>query len=105
MSVDLENRDQALLSLNQTLLESVVVGDWDTYASLCATDLTCFEAETNCVLAEGLPFHKFYFDLPTAPPFKPVAGASDHGTSPHPLDRIRCSHPELHASDPEAQQW
>lgn len=65
--MDLDSRSQTLLSQNQALLESVVHGDWDTYASLCATDLTCFEAETNGVLAEGLPFHKFYFDLPTAP--------------------------------------
>jgi len=43
------------------------VRDWDTYASLCNTDLTCFEAETNGVLAEGLPFHQFYFELPGDP--------------------------------------
>jgi hypothetical protein len=62
-----EGRDQTLLKLNQTLLESVVRGDWDTYASLCSADLTCFETETNGVLCEGLPFHKFYFDLPSDP--------------------------------------
>jgi calcium/calmodulin-dependent protein kinase (CaM kinase) II len=67
VSSELKSRDQALLSLNQTLLESVARGDWDTYASLCSTDLTCFEAETNGVLAEGLPFHKFYFELPGDP--------------------------------------
>jgi len=68
VSVDLENRDQALLNLNQTLLESVVRGDWDAYASLCNADLTCFEAETNGVLAEGLPFHRFYFELTSDAP-------------------------------------
>ena len=67
MSLDLEERDQTLLGLNQTLLESVVRGDWATYASLCAADLTCFEAETNGVLAEGLPFHQYYFELPSDP--------------------------------------
>lgn len=67
MSLDHETRDQTLLNLNQTLLESVVRGDWDTYASLCSAELTCFEAETNGVLAEGLAFHKFYFDLPSDP--------------------------------------
>ncbi|WP_242036186.1 DUF4440 domain-containing protein [Cyanobium sp. FACHB-13342] len=61
------NRDQQLLALNQTLLDSVVRGDWDTYAGLCSANLTCFEAETNGVLGEGLPFHRFYFDLPSDP--------------------------------------
>lgn len=67
MSLDLESRNQAVLSLNQALLESVVHGDWHTYARLCSDDLTCFEAETNGVLAEGLPFHQYYFDLPSDP--------------------------------------
>ena len=67
MSLELDSRNQAVLNQNQALLESVVRGDWDTYASLCSTDLTCFEAETNGLLAEGLPFHKFYFDLPSDP--------------------------------------
>ena len=60
--------EQRLICLNQTLLESVVSGDWLTYASHCSVDLTCFEAETNGVLAEGLAFHRFYFDLPAAAP-------------------------------------
>jgi hypothetical protein len=68
-----ETNEQRLICLNQTLLESVVSGDWLTYASHCSVDLTCFEAETNGVLAEGLAFHRFYFDLPAAaasgPPF------------------------------------
>ena len=57
-------RDREILTLNQTLLESVARGDWSTYAELCSDDLTCFEAETNGVLAEGLPFHRYYFELP-----------------------------------------
>ena len=63
-----ETNEQRLICLNQTLLESVVSGDWLTYASHCSVDLTCFEAETNGVLAEGLAFHRFYFDLPAAAP-------------------------------------
>ena len=59
--------DQQLLALNQALLDSVVRGDWDAYAAHCSTDLTCFEAETNGILSEGLPFHRFYFDLPADP--------------------------------------
>ena len=60
----LTDRDRELLSLNQAMLESVVRGDWGTYASFCSDDLSCFEAETNGVLAEGLAFHRYYFELP-----------------------------------------
>ena len=60
--MSLSPRDQDILHLNQALLESVVRGDWQTYSSHCSQDLTCFEAETNGVLAEGLPFHQFYFE-------------------------------------------
>lgn len=60
----LTDRDREILQINQTMLESVVRGDWDTYASTCSQDLSCFEAETNGVLAEGLPFHRYYFELP-----------------------------------------
>lgn len=59
-----DTRNQEILELNQAMLESVVNGDWNTYASFCSPDLTCFEAETAGVLAEGLDFHRFYFDLP-----------------------------------------
>ncbi len=58
------DRDRDILSLNQAMLESVVKGDWSSYAAFCADDLSCFEAETNGVLAEGLPFHRYYFELP-----------------------------------------
>ncbi|MFN5222506.1 MAG: DUF4440 domain-containing protein [Cyanobacteriota bacterium] len=58
------SEEQALLNVNQQMLESVVSGDWTTYSSFCREDLTCFEAESNGSLAEGLAFHKFYFTLP-----------------------------------------
>lgn len=58
------SRDQEILALNQAMLESVVHGDWPTYAGLCSEDLSCFEAETNGTLAEGLAFHRYYFELP-----------------------------------------
>jgi hypothetical protein len=57
-------RDQEILALNQRMLESVVHGDWTSYASFCSPDLSCFEAETNGTLVEGLPFHRYYFELP-----------------------------------------
>lgn len=52
-----------LLTLNQRLLESIVGGDWETYAELCNPGLTAFEPEARGQLVEGMGFHKFYFDL------------------------------------------
>jgi calcium/calmodulin-dependent protein kinase (CaM kinase) II len=60
----LTDRDREILQINQAMLESVVHGDWETYANTCSEDLSCFEAETNGVLAEGLAFHRYYFELP-----------------------------------------
>lgn len=53
-----------LLQLSQRLLDVITSGDWDAYAALCAPDITCFEPEANGHLVAGLPFHKYYFDLP-----------------------------------------
>jgi calcium/calmodulin-dependent protein kinase (CaM kinase) II len=58
---------QELLDLNQKLLASIVSGDWKTYESLCDPSITCFEPEARGQLAIGMPFHKFYFDLPGSP--------------------------------------
>lgn len=52
-----------LLKLNQRLLESIVAGDWATYQELCDPSLTAIEAESHGLVIEGLPFHRFYFDL------------------------------------------
>lgn len=57
--------DQELIALNQKLLDSISNHDWETYASLVAEDLTCYEPQANGQLVEGLPFHKFYFDHPS----------------------------------------
>jgi len=76
------NRDEEILSLNQALLESVVRGDWQGYAAACSEDLSCFEAETNGLLVEGLPFHHFYFpctsDLGDQGPAPQVTMARPH---------------------------
>ena len=53
-----------LLDLSRKLLNSIDTGDWATYASMCDASITCFEPEALGHLVEGLPFHKFYFDLP-----------------------------------------
>ena len=57
------DRDQQILDINQTMLNSVVAGDWTTYSSYCSNDISCFEAETEGHLVEGLPFHQYYFNL------------------------------------------
>ncbi len=53
-----------LLQASLNLLKAIDAGDWATYASLCDEQITCFEPEANGHLVTGLPFHKFYFDLP-----------------------------------------
>lgn len=53
--------ENALLNLNQSLLDSIVQGDWETYAELCDPSLTCFEPEARGHVVEGLEFHQFYF--------------------------------------------
>jgi calcium/calmodulin-dependent protein kinase (CaM kinase) II len=52
-----------LLNLNQRLLDCIADGDWATYQELCDPTLTAVEPESHGQLVEGLPFHRFYFDL------------------------------------------
>ena len=54
---------EELLALTRRLLNSIMKGDWDTYAELCDPSLTAFEPEATGQLVVGLPFHKYYFDL------------------------------------------
>ena len=69
-----------LLELSQKLLHSIDTGDWATYASLCDASITCFEPEALGHLVTGMPFHKFYFDLPASAtkPAKQSSIASPH---------------------------
>lgn len=53
-----------LLQASRKLLAAIDAGDWKTYAALCDENITCFEPEADKHLVAGLPFHKFYFDLP-----------------------------------------
>lgn len=43
------------------LLRAIDESDWETYASLCEENLTCFEPEACGQLVGGLDFHKTYF--------------------------------------------
>jgi calcium/calmodulin-dependent protein kinase (CaM kinase) II len=69
-----------LLDLNQKLLVAIASGDWKTYESLCDPSITCFEPEARGNLVVGMPFHKYYFDLPGSPqkPAKQVTMSQPH---------------------------
>jgi Calcium/calmodulin dependent protein kinase II association domain len=54
---------QELLGLNQRLLDSIARADWKTYEELCDPSLSAFEPESRGQLVEGMPFHRFYFNL------------------------------------------
>ena len=71
---------QQLLDLNQKLLVAIVSGDWKTYESLCDSSITCFEPEARGQLVVGMPFHKYFFDLPGSPqkPAKVVTMSQPH---------------------------
>jgi calcium/calmodulin-dependent protein kinase (CaM kinase) II len=58
--------EQAVLEVSRRLLASIDAGDWKAYADLCDPQLTCFEPEALGNLVSGMPFHKFYFDLPSS---------------------------------------
>ena len=57
-------RDQEILAINQAMLESVAAGNWEHYSQVCSPEISCFEAESEGHLVEGLPFHRYYFELP-----------------------------------------
>lgn len=56
--------ESELLDLSHQLLKAIDAGDWGAYAKFCHDQITCFEPEAEGHLITGLPFHKFYFDLP-----------------------------------------
>ena len=56
--------EQSVLAVSASLLKAIDAGDWNTYAALCDESLTCFEPEASGHLVSGMPFHKYYFDLP-----------------------------------------
>lgn len=97
-------RDE-ILALNQRLLDSIVAGDWKTYTALCDDSLTAFEPEGRGHLIEGMPFHKFYFDLGGASGPRTTTMASPHvrflGDDAAVLSYVRLTQRLNAASSPE----
>lgn len=67
-----------LIALNAKLLQSIDSGDWAAYAALCDASISCFEPEACGQVITGMPFHKFYFDLPRGTTPKQSTMASPH---------------------------
>ncbi len=67
-----------LLSLNGKLLCAIDAGNWDAYAALCDETISCFEPEACGQVITGMPFHKFYFDLPKSNAPKQSTMANPH---------------------------
>ena len=76
---------QEIIDLTQSLLDSIVAGDWETYEKLCDSSLTCFEPEAEGHLVSGLGFHKFYFEIKPEPFADETDSSSSNTTisSPH----------------------
>jgi ketosteroid isomerase-like protein len=55
--------EQELLELTQQLLDSIASADWPTYERLCDPTLSAFEPEGRGQMIEGMPFHRYYFEL------------------------------------------
>jgi hypothetical protein len=52
-----------ILATNQLLLDAIAAGDWEAYAKLADSDMTCFEPEAaNLGLVRGLKFHQGLFE-------------------------------------------
>lgn len=58
-----EKSTEELLDLSKRLLDAIDAGDWDAYTGYCDPNLTAFEPEALGHLVEGMPFHRYYFEL------------------------------------------
>jgi hypothetical protein len=76
-----DQHEQQLLDLSQQLLDSIDQQDWDTYTRLCDPALTAFEPEGAGNLIQGMPFHKFYFEME-------ASGRPKQSTISSPLIRV-----------------
>ena len=55
--------EEQLIGLCQQVLDSIDRKDWDSYSQLCDPTLSAFEPEGRGHLIEGMPFHRFYFEM------------------------------------------
>ena len=78
-----QERDQEILAINQAMLESVASGNWEHYSQVCSADISCFEAESVGHLVEGLPFHRYYFNLASEEPNNAPAKVTVTMARPH----------------------
>ena len=81
--MSVSERDREILQVNQAMLNSVAQGNWQAYAAVCSEDVSCFEAESEGHLVEGLSFHRYYFELP-----------GDPGAAPSPVN-VTMARPHL----------
>ena len=77
-----------VLNANAVLLRSIDLGDWQSYEELCDAAITCFEPEARGHLVQGLPFHKFYFDLVNAFGSSPAPSVGRQSTMSSPNVRV-----------------
>ena len=105
-----------LLELSRELLGAIDAGDWQAYASLCDSSITCFEPEAMGHLVAGLPFHKFYFELKGSPsmpakqstiasPFVRVMGDSAVVTYVRVVQRVDSTGAPLSSAATETRVW
>ena len=57
-----------LIKWTGRLLDAIADGEWSAYAGSCDPTLSCFEPEARGHLVQGMPFHRFYFDLASSTP-------------------------------------
>jgi calcium/calmodulin-dependent protein kinase (CaM kinase) II len=76
----MEITESEIIDLTKRLVESITQSDWQTYAELCADDLTAIEPEALGHLVQGMAFHKHYFDLADGSPY---ANVTTTISSPH----------------------
>ena len=72
--------ESQIIELTQRLVEAITQSDWQTYAELCADDLTSIEPEACGHLVQGMAFHKHYFDMADGSPY---ANVTTTISSPH----------------------
>jgi calcium/calmodulin-dependent protein kinase (CaM kinase) II len=71
-----------VLAANKALIEAIRILDYETYASLCSPNMTCFDPEARGTRVKGLDFHRFYFDLAKTPTCTEPADRNENMVDP-----------------------